>query len=72
MIPTPMQVFLAVLDFLLFIFLGVIFIRQWMIFKTLKSIAKTQQETQHLIDAAADERSRWIAKNFGIKESDIG
>lgn len=66
--PTPMQVFLACLDFLLFIVLGVVFIRQWMIFRLLKNTYKMQRETQRLLDI---ERRKWLENKFGVKEIDI-
>lgn len=66
--PTPMEVFIAVLDFLLFIVLGIVFIRQWMIFRILKSNEKMQRETRYLIDASAAERQKWLQEKFGVKE----
>ena len=48
---TVAQLFLAVLDFLLFIMLGVIFIRQWMIFRILRQTATMQAETRRMLDA---------------------
>jgi hypothetical protein len=48
---TVAQLFLACLDFLLFICLGVIFIRQQMIFRSLKKTQAMTLETRRMIDA---------------------
>jgi hypothetical protein len=69
---TVSQLFLAICDFLLFIVLGVIFIRQWMIFRSLKETQRMTLETRRMITADVDERKRWVETRFGVKEKDRG
>jgi hypothetical protein len=68
MSPTPMQVYLAVADFLLFIILGICFVTNMAIWWKLKQIRKMQEDTRRLIDIADAERQRWITQKFGVKE----
>jgi hypothetical protein len=68
MIPTPMQVFLAVADFLLFIVLGVCFVQNMATLAKLRQNRKMMEETRRLVEGADAERQRWIAQKFGVKE----
>jgi hypothetical protein len=59
------QLFIAILDFLLFIVLGIIFIRQWALFRMLRDIKKRQIETDRMLHGFAvfDEADRMRSKH---------
>ena len=46
---TVPQLFLSILGFILFIVLGVVFIRQWAILRMLKQLTKQQTEFERLL-----------------------
>ena len=70
MTPTPMQIFLAVLDFLLFIVMGVVCIRQWLIFRLLHRVQAMQAATQKLIEASPEEREQWLRDKIRDRRGD--
>ena len=46
---TVPQLFLSILDFILFIVLGIVFIRQWAILRMLRQLKEQQAEFERLL-----------------------
>lgn len=64
---TVAQVFLACVDFLLFIVLGVIYARQIALFRKLRETNEMNLETRRRMGLDTEEQRRWLEAKFGVK-----
>ena len=62
------DIFITGLDVLLLIVLGVTFVRQRKIFRTLKQIDAMNRETERIMTASTAEREQWLKDNFGVRK----